>query len=223
MRTSKFLYSIIFILFAFCQVNTYSQVNRFGFRAAVLSTDWESEKSIDSILTYSNKIGYSVGAYFVKEFSDKWNLEYGINVSWKGFKMNGSIVLPGVALALDLINHSIYLDIPIAMRYTFGNYGPKGLFVSGGVQFSYLVFNKIEGKLQYNGTNQYGDPDNNADELNRFDFSIFPSVGYQFDNGLNFQFSYERGLINTIKDDDEYLGLTKALNSVFKLQIGLDL
>ena len=125
-------------------------------------------------------------------------------------------------LGADLTNQSIYIDIPLAVRMTLGDNSPSGFFVQAGVQFSILTYNKIDGTVVYNGTPYYGDPDNNADELHRFDMSIYPGIGYQFESGLNFQLFYEYGLLNIIKDED-YLGITSAHNSVFRLQVGIDL
>ena len=223
MYRTKYLGYLVLLLFSLFQITGQAQANRFGFNAAILYSDWASEKTIDNTVAYDAKVGYQVGVYSVKEFAANWNLSYGLNVALKGFKMNGQLIIPGVTLAANLINHSVYIDVPVAMRYTFGSLGPSGFFVSAGVQFSYLVFNKIEGNVLYNGVNYYGDPENNADQLNRFDLSLYPAIGYQFENGLNFQLFYERGLVNIIKDEEDYLGVTKAFNSVIKFQIGLDL
>lgn len=218
-KQSLSLVSLLIFLFSF---NTKAQFGRIGIQASVLYADWEGEKTNEFDIAYDGKTGASVGIYFIKEFSANWNLEYGMNFSWKGFTLNGQLMIPGVQLGANLINQSIYLDVPVSIRYIIGEYGPSGFFIKAGVQFSYLAYNKIDGHVLYNGTNFYGDPQSNANELNRFDLAIFPGIGYQFNNGFNLQLIYERGLINIIKDD-EYLGLTSAYNSVIRLQFGIDL
>lgn len=215
----------IFIIFTFCflfSANSQAQFARFGLRGGILYTDWIGEKVIDDKITYDGKVGAFIGFYSVNDITSNWSLEYGLNISWKGFKMNGQYFAPGVNLGADLTNESIYIDIPLAVRMFFGDNSPSGFFVQAGAQFSILTFNKINGSVVYNGTPYYGDPDNNADELHRFDISLYPGVGYQFDSGLNFQLFYEYGLLNIVKDED-YLGIKSAHNSVFRLQVGIDL
>lgn len=222
MIVSRKIVALLFLMIFSITANSQGLAPRFGLRAGVLYTDWEGEKVIDDMIAYQGKTGGFIGFYSVWEFSTSFNLEYGLNVSLKGFAMNGQLIIPGVQLAADLKNHSVYIDVPVAIRWLINNDSPAGVFIKGGVQFSYLALNKIEGNVLYNGTNFYGDPESNAEELNRFDISIFPGVGYQFTNGLHFQLLYERGLLNIIKDED-YLGLTNAINSVIKIQIGIDL
>lgn len=222
MHFKSIIFFLIFTFSILLSIDTQAQLDRFGLSVGLLYADWESEKAIDYDIDYTGKIGASLGFYFVTELSDNWNLDYGLNVAWKGFEMNGSLVVPGVQLGANLVNQSIYLDVPVGIRYIFGANAPVGFFIKAGVQFSFLVYNKIDGNVVYNGTNYYGDPQSNASELNQFDISIFPALGYQFDSGVNFQFMYEYGLINIVKDDD-YLGLKNAHNSVIMVQVGIDL
>jgi hypothetical protein len=215
-------YLFLFIASTLYSINVEAQLGRFGLNAGLLYSDWENEIKLDSNINYEGKIGASVGFYFVSEISDHWNLDYAVNIAWKGFKMNGHLVVPGVQLGANLVNHSIYIDLPITMRYIFGKNTPQGFFIKGGVQFSFLVYNKIDGSVVYNGQSFYGDPQSNADELHPFDLSVFPAIGYQFESGLNFQFLYQYGLINIIKNSD-YLGIKSAHNSILMVQVGIDL
>lgn len=222
MSVTNKIFVLVFFIANSLAVSSQGLAPRFGLRGGVLYTDWVGEKTIDDKITYHGKTGGFIGIYSVSEFSTNFHLEYGLNVSLKGFNLNGQLVVPGVQLAADLTNHSVYIDAPIAIRWVLGEDSPAGFFLKGGIQFSYLVLNKIEGQVLYNGTNHYGDPESNADELNRFDIGIFPGLGYQFINGLHFQLIYELGLLNIVKDED-YLGVTNATNSVVKIQIGIDL
>lgn len=214
---------LITLFFSVFNTELSAQFNRVGLRSGVLFSDWEAERAINASINYEGKIASFLGIYFVNEISDKWNLEYGLTASWQGFKMNGQLMIPGVQLGASLVNHSVYIDLPVSMRYVFGEDSPYGIFAKAGVQFSILAYNKINGTVLYNGTSFYGDPENNADQLKRFDMSIFPAIGYQFPGGLCFQLSYEYGLINIIKDDDDYLGLNTAHNSVIRFEIGIEL
>ena len=222
MRITTKVFNLLLFMATSLTLSSQGIAPRFGLHGGILYTDWEGEKVIDDKISYEGKTGGFIGIYFIEEIRSNWHLEYGLNVSLKGFNMNGQLVVPGVQLAADLTNHSVYIDAPIAIRWVLGNESPTGFFVKAGVQFSYMVYNKIEGQVLYNGTNHYGDPESNANELNRFDISIFPGVGYQFYNGLHFQLLYELGLLNIVKDED-YLGVTNAYNSVIKIQIGIDL
>lgn len=222
MSVTNKIFVLLFLIANSLTASSQSLAPRFGLRGGMLYTDWVGEKTIDENITYHGKTGGFIGIYSVSEFSTNFHLEYGLNVSLKGFNLNGQLVVPGVQLAADLTNHSVYIDAPVAIRWVIGQYSPTGFFLKAGVQFSYLVYNKIEGHVLYNGSSMYGDPESNADELNRFDISLFPGVGYQFNNGLHFQLIYELGLLNIVKDED-YLGVTNATNSVIKIQIGIDL
>lgn len=219
---AKFLL-LILLIFSVFNSELNAQFNRVGIRSGIIFSDWEAERAINASISYEGKLASFLGIYFVDDLTDKWNLEYGLTASWKGFKMNGQLMIPGVQLGASLVNHSIYIDLPVSMRYVFGEDSPYGFFAKAGVQFSFLAYNKINGTVLYNGTSFYGDPENNADQLSRFDMSIFPGIGYQFQSGLCFQLTYEYGLINIIKDKDEYLGLNTAHNSVIRFEIGIEL
>jgi hypothetical protein len=219
---SKFLLLILLIFNVF-SVELNAQFSRVGIRSGILVSDWEAERAINATISYEGKLNSFLGIYFVHDLTNKWNLEYGLTASWKGFKMNGQLMIPGVQLGANLVNHSIYIDLPVSMRYVFGGDSPYGIFAKAGVQFSFLAYNKINGTVLYNGTSYYGDPESNADQLNRFDMSVFPGLGYQFQNGLCFQLTYEYGLLNIIKDDEDYLGLKTAHNSVIRFEIGIEL
>lgn len=211
---------LLFIMFT--GINANAQFQRFGIRSGVLFTDWIGEKTIDENIQYNGKVGSFIGVYGASQLGSHFDIEYGLNFAWKGFKISGQLMVPGVQFGANLTNQSIYTDVPIAIRYVIGDNSPSGIYLKAGVQFSYLVFNKIDGNVLYNGTNYYGDPDNNANELNRFDLCLYPAFGYQFESGLSFELCYEYGLINCVKDED-YLGVTSGNNSVLKIQIAIDL
>lgn len=213
---------VIVVLFFSCHfVN--AQFWRFGIRAGVSSTDWVGDHFSSENVQYNSKIGGFIGFYFAKDNRKNWDFEYGLNISLKGFDLTGQLIVPGVQLGANLKNHGVYIDVPVAIRYYFGRDAPNGFFLKAGFGLSFLVYNSIEGQVIYNGnSNFYGDPESNASELHRLDFFLFPGIGYQLENGLNFQLIWERGLIDMIIDQD-YLGWTNAYNQSFKLVVGIDL
>jgi len=218
--------SFFFVLFVYSSYNVdaqFSRFSRFGFRAGVTSTAWVGDHFKSENIQYNQKVGGFIGFYFAMGNKTQWNFEYGLNISLKGFDLTGQLIVPGVHLGANLKNHSVYLDVPLSFRYYLGNFAPEGFFFKGGFGLSFLVYNRIEGQVNYNTSSKfYGDPESNASELHRLDFFLFPGIGYQLENGLNFQLIWERGLINMIISED-YLGWTNAYNQSFKLVIGFDL
>jgi len=213
----------IIVLLIFPTLNINAQFWRFGIRAGASSTAWTGDHISFENIQYNSKIGGFIGFYFAKDNRKNWDFEYGLNISLKGFDLTGQLFVPGVQLGANLKNHGVYIDVPVAIKYYFVRGAPSGFFVKAGFSLSFLVYNTIEGQVIYNGNSSfYGEPESNASELHRLDFILFPGIGYQLKNGLNFQLLWERGLINMVIDND-YLGWTKAYNQSFKLVIGYDL
>ncbi|RLD24409.1 MAG: hypothetical protein DRI54_06135 [Bacteroidetes bacterium] len=213
---------ILLFCFIFLSHHINAQFSRFGVRASISSVSWVGDYNPNPNVQYNSKIGGSIGFYFAREIGTNWNIEYGLNLSVKGFNLTGQVLYPGAMVGVDIKNQSAYIDVPVGFRYYFGRAAPNGFFIKAGIGISFLVYNKVNWIGQYNNQSFNGDFDGNASELNRFDFFVFPGIGYQLANGLNFQLIWERGLINIVKDD-EYFDWTKAYNQSFKLVIGFDL
>ena len=213
---------ILFLCLIFSSQNTNAQFSRFGIRGGLGSVSWVGEHESNSNVQYNSKLGGFIGFYFAREIGTNWNIEYGFNLSVKGFNLTGQVIYPGALAGVDINNLSAYIDVPVGFRYYFGRAAPNGFFIKAGVGISFLVYNKIDWVGQFNGKSYHGDPAGNTSDLIRYDFFIFPGIGYQLANGLNFQIIWERGFINIVKEDD-YLGWINANNQVFKLVIGFDL
>lgn len=213
--------TLLFFLMLMIYLPSRAQFSRVGIRAGVGMAGWSGSDDTRGLVKYSYKTGGFIGFYSARGLGTHWDIEYGFDISLKGFNFSGSYFSTGVQLGANLTNHSVYIEVPVAVRYYFGLAAPAGFFLKGGISLSYLVYNKINGSVIYNNSQIYGDPDNNASELNRFDFLLYPAVGYQFEMGLHLQLIYEFGLIDIVKNED-YLGWTNGYNRIIKLSVGFD-
>lgn len=143
------------------------------------------------------KLGAHIGGVVSIGISDNIAVEPGIQFSMKGsqdseeskFKSN--------------VN---YIDIPITLRYAFGEEG-TGFNIGVGPYIGILMSAK------------YTDGDNDVDYkefVNSTDFGLNVGLGYQLEGGLGFGANYGLGFANTIKDpvDDEKITNTNIQISI---------
>jgi len=125
----------LLVLILFSTLCVSAQFTRFGIRAGVNSAEWTGDNFKSENIQYNQKFGGFIGFYSTLDNRKNWNFEYGLNVSLKGFNLSGQLIVPGVNLGSNINNHSIYIDIPIAMRYYLGKRAPAGFFLKAGSLF----------------------------------------------------------------------------------------
>mgnify|MGYP003564562525 CR=1 FL=1 len=220
MYSRNILFTLTFFL-AFL-TRGFSQFGEFGFHASLAYAGWMGEHIESNNLQYNQKLGGSLGIYFAHEFTDHFQYRYGVDVALRGFELSGQLSVPGVQLGANVINQSVYVDLPVLVRFYPGLGAPEGFFLQAGIVPGFLVYNSIEGTVLYNNSPIYGDPDDNAEELSRFDLASDLTIGYQFLNRAWVGLSWNKGWINLVKEGD-YLGWDRGTNNWFSLSIGLDL
>ena len=102
-----------------------------------------------------------------------------------------------------------YLNIPVMAKFQVA----EGLSVEAGPQIGFLLSAKDE--YTYSGGSEEMDIKN---DLKGTDFGINLGLGYELDNGLNFNARYNLGLSNA--NDGDFDGGAEYKNGVFQIGIG---
>lgn len=140
---------------------------------------------------FESRIGMHLGAYYDYEFNSEFSIEPGIFFSQKGFKSN----------SLEIKENVNYLDIPVLVRYHFEERfnvfaGPQGSVV--------LSRNYTEGNFN----------SQNSGVLRGYDLAAVIGAGVNLPYDLNFQLSYDLGLLSLNYFDQN------VKNRVFKISVG---
>lgn len=168
------------------------------------------------------RAGLAAGVEAEYGVAENFGVTLGALYSMQGTKQEGSDsgVRTGVKFNLD------YINIPILAQY----YVIPGLAIKAGVQFGFVVRNKVKldtaitgvgGFSEEGSVNEFLDafkglpgvdiPDNA--KLNKFDFAIPVGLSYEYHNFV-LDARYNIGLSKTIKSVD------KGKNSVFQITLG---
>lgn len=127
------------------------------------------------------KIGAHIGGVVSIGITDNISVEPGIQFSMKGVQSSEDSKFK--------INMN-YIDIPINLRYAFGE-GGTGFNIGVGPYVGILMSAKATD----------GDNDTDIKEFsNSTDFGLNVGIGYQLESGLGFGANYGLGFANVIKD-----------------------
>ena len=168
------------------------------------------------------RAGLAAGVEAEYGVAENFGVTFGALYSMQGTKQDDSDsgVRTGIKVNLD------YINIPILAQY----YVIPGLAIKAGVQFGFVVRNKVKldtaitgvgGFSEEGSVNEFLDafksiPEANipADaKLNKFDFAIPVGLSYEYHNFV-LDARYNIGLSKTIKSAD------KGKNSVFQITLG---
>ncbi|MBC3540436.1 porin family protein [Rufibacter sediminis] len=170
---------------------------KLGVKAGANFSNWtgkDVEEAFGTELDY--KVGYHVGVFLDYSFSDFVSLRPEVQLSNKGFKIDGD----GDATVKAQVN---YIDVPVLARIN-----ANGLFFEGGPTIGFKVSSKLKMK----------DGDNEAstslDGIRTVDFGYAAGLGYELENGLGIGLRYNGGF-SKISEDGE----GKVYNSNIQLAL----
>ena len=160
---------------------------------------------------------FFAGAYLNVELLDRFQLEPGLFIASRGYRVKNDILnagILGVATA-EITNRSYYLELPLYARVFLGD----NLNVYGGPEFSLLLSNKFNTELSGNnvpiiGTVRRNFESDGSSNLNKFDVGVALGLAYALPLGFNAQAGYSLGVVRFEEN-------TKAYNGVWKLGVGL--
>lgn len=168
------------------------------------------------------RAGLAAGVEAEYGVAENFGVTFGALYSMQGTKQDDSDsgVRTGIKVNLD------YINIPILAQY----YVIPGLAIKAGVQFGFVVRNKVKldtaitgvgGFSEEGSVNEFLDAFKSIPEahipadakLNKFDFAIPVGLSYEYHNFV-LDARYNIGLSKTIKSAD------KGKNSVFQITLG---
>ncbi|WP_235954727.1 porin family protein [Cyclobacterium salsum] len=167
----------------------------FGIRGGASFFNWGGEDITGN--DYTNRTGFHAGVYGNSFIGDRFSVEPGLYYSVKGTQND------------DMVNSRAvlnYLDAPILFRL----YATDGVNLFLGPQASLLLGSSFEADAL---GNTYGWE---TDAINDFDAGVVVGLGYNPPKGLNFQASYDFGLVPVFEDSD-----ANVYNRGFKVSVGI--
>ncbi len=165
------------------------------------------------------RIGFNIGGYLNYKFTDDFALQPEIFYTTQGNRFYQYI--DGVKL--DLIFMLDYIAVPLMIKY----YPSKNFNLEFGPQMAFNVNKKI--KLKAEGQTLTYDIDDFFSsggldfKTNTFDFGLNFGMGYELDNGLNFNGRYSLGMTKVFEGSDVVRsdGTPQNIkNSVFSFGLG---
>ncbi len=172
-----------------------------GVRAGVVNAtiSGDAANSLNSVVDYTNgavnssgRTGFFAGAYVSLPVGNQVTIEPGLYYTQKGYEMKGELGIKGAEFIganarARLTSH--YIDLPVLVKAAFG-----GLQVFAGPQVSYLASADLRTTAGLLGFNLLNKTMSATEQFNRWDAAVTGGVGYQFENGLNINASYDHGL-----------------------------
>lgn len=197
--TLALVFSINFCSFAVRDISK-------GLRAGLLFSHYGG-KDDNQAKTFT---GFHAGGFFDIALSNGWIFEPGLGVALKGSKLNyNNTDFMGMPTRDEFKNRSLYLDIPLLLRYDY-YMKYKGLGVFFGPQFSLLLSNHTRFRLN-GGFNT----DDTYEKFAKSDFGLIGGLSYRLKSDYFFRASYELGLNNLDPDDNHSI-----YNRSIKITVG---
>jgi hypothetical protein len=142
MNLKIFIYTLTLLLFISLPERTFGQTkSNFGASLGLGLTTMTGSAS--DITNLSSDIGYTLGASFEQEFSERTSLKFNLLYSRKNVNREYN-TLPNFPITreVDFLKMSFdYLEIPIVLQYEL--ISQSDFFVNGGVFLSYLLNTKL--------------------------------------------------------------------------------
>lgn len=164
----------------------------------------------------SSRLGVQVGARAFLPINPNFALESGLGFATKGSKSGFDYggdggEFGGEGFSSETSTNLSYLELPVLARYQFNN---SGFNAFGGVQPALL----LSAKQKFEETGQESQSQDVKDNFNNLDMAAVLGVGYQFNNGIMVNASYDLGMANIVADN--VMGLGTRSNRSFKISLG---
>lgn len=186
---------------------SYSQIN-FGVKGGITQSSVKEDLNLPDY-EYSLQTGFQIGIFAEKPLTDNFIFRPALQLTQKGYK---SVVgNPGGPFYWNRDLLTNYIELPLDVLYKFRLNNSSSLFLGTGPVLSYGINGKLKAthvtsdnnqQLHTNTSTDHNIFKNNLDR--RFDFGWNASGGIQSCRML-FSLSYNHGITNVVKDDNQSL------------------
>jgi opacity protein-like surface antigen len=213
------IYSSLFFFFLAITLSSSAQIKP-TIKAGVIQATWKGDaqaslsqlvQSTDGYLTSKNRNGFYVGAGVDIPLGDFISFEPSLQYTQRGYGLKGNLNIN--QLKIDAVNARAtsqmhYVDLPLMLKVK----PVKSLQVFAGPQVSYLVKNNLRADVAVLGFSLLKKDLDITDQFNRWDVGVAGGIGYEFENGIGFAATYERGF-NRLDKNQQF----KVFNEGYKV------
>jgi hypothetical protein len=218
----KKILTLTFILSLIATTNSFAQTS-FGIKAGISSSSWKGDamNSLGDLVELTNgyvttdrRTGFYAGGFAEIPITEVLSIEPGVYYSQKGYSLRGDLQIDklsflGASATAQVQSH--YIDVPVLIKANVGG----GLQLYGGPQVSVLAKNNLHVEAGALGISVFQRNLDITNQFNPIDFSVVGGIGYQFENGLSINGSYDHGLSRLDKNSN-----FKSYNRAFKVGLG---
>ena len=213
------IYSSLFFFFLAITFSSSAQIKP-TIKAGVTQATWKGDaqtslnqvvQTTDGYLTSKNRNGFYVGAGVDIPLGDFISVEPSLQYTQRGYGLKGNLNIN--QLKIDALNARAtsqmhYVDLPLMLKVK----PVKGLQVFAGPQVSYLLKNNLRADVAILGFSLLKKDLDITDQFNRWDVGVAGGIGYEFENGIGFAATYERGF-NRLDKNQQF----KVFNEGYKV------
>jgi hypothetical protein len=197
------IYSSLFFFFLAITFSSSAQIKP-TIKAGVTQATWKGDAQ-------TNRNGFYVGAGVDIPLGDFISVEPSLQYTQRGYGLKGNLNIN--QLKIDALNARAtsqmhYVDLPLMLKVK----PVKGLQVFAGPQVSYLVKNNLRADVAILGFSLLKKDLDITDQFNRWDVGVAGGIGYEFENGIGFAATYERGF-NRLDKNQQF----KVFNEGYKV------
>lgn len=178
---------------------TYAQ---FGVRLGANMANFSADDEVE----YKSKIGFSAGVFYKLKAGESLTIQPELNFVQQGSKLEED--------PLSLTLSSNYLQIPVLLKYGFGDMEKTNFFVQAGPYFG-MGIGKIKTETCLGEECETDEEDFGDDTLKSTDFGLNLGAGVNINSKISIDIRYGLGLSEIDNEDD-----LKAKNTAINLGIG---
>jgi hypothetical protein len=186
---------------------SYAQIN-FGVRGGISLSSVKEDLNLPGN-EYSLQTGFQIGVFAEKPLTDNIIFRPAIQLTQKGYK--SAVGSPGGPLYWNRDLLTNYIELPLDVLYTFRLNNASSLFLGTGPVVSYGINGRLDATLVTTDNNQQLHIKKTTDSNifnngidQRFDLGWNANAGMQSCR-LLFSLSYNHGMTNVLKNDNQIL------------------
>ena len=187
------------VMFIFITSMSYAQ---FGVRLGANMANF----SVDDDVEYKSKLGFSAGVFYKLKAGDKLAIQPELNLVQQGSKLEDD--------GVDVTLSANYIQIPVLLKYAFGNAEKTNFFIQAGPYVGIGV-GKIKLKSCAGEDCETEEEDFGEETLKSSDFGLNLGAGVNINSKLSIDIRYGLGLSDIDSEDD-----ISAKNTAINLGVG---
>ena len=191
------------VLGAALAVSSLTFAQQFGIKGGMNVSSLSNDAGLEDS---SSKIGFNAGVFLNAPLAANFSIQpevlynnLGSKVTLTDFDINNDNYTAEYARHLD------YISVPVMFQYN----ATPSFYLEAGPQFSYMLLSKYKSNSLTT--------ENNADDLNKFDFGVGAGLGYWITPNLGVNARYIAGITDIVKDNNS----DKKVRNNNNVQVGL--